>query len=115
MSTAHARFESHWGLFKEIPVGMLMALRFSGRSIGKFSGISGIVKGSPVFPLETFRLKCINHKETPVPGYSRRVCATILNFGEQEHKSISEWNLYRMEQILHSMDLSMEVPEIFGK
>ena len=29
--------------YKEIPVGMLMALRFSGRSIGKFSGISGIV------------------------------------------------------------------------
>ena len=94
--------------YKEIPVGMLMALRFSGRSIGKFSGISGIVKGSPVF-----RLECINHKETLVPGYSRRVCATILNFGEQEHKSISEWNLYRMEQILHSMDLSMEVPAIF--
>ena len=40
------------------------------------------------------------------------ICATILNFGDQ---SINEWNLCQMEHVLHSMDLSMEVFQSFGK
>ena len=34
------------------------------------------------------------------------ICATILNFGDE---SRNEWNLYKMEHVLHSMDLSVDL------
>ena len=45
-------------------------------------------------------------------GFHVDICATILNFGDE---SINEWNLCQMEHVLHSMDLSMEVPQSFEK
>ena len=73
-------------------------------------------KGSPVFPLETFRLKWMFHlrvsflKKSPVPRYSDDICATILNFSDER---VSKWNLCHMEHVLHSMNISMEVSQSF--
>ena len=76
----------------------------------------GLRKGSPVFPLETLRLKCMFHlrvsflKKSPVPGYSDDICANILNFSD---KRVSKWNLCHKEHVLHSMDISMDVSQSF--
>ena len=84
-----------------------------GHSTGKFPEISGILKGSPVFPL-----RILDEKTCSIYKFSQGITiysyATILSFGDG---SINEWNLCQMEHVLHSMDLSMEskFPEVFGK
>ena len=90
---------------------------FSERTTGKFPGITGIIKDSPVFPLENFRWKSMLHSRVFTRNHRQfqaihgDICATILNFGDER---INEWNLCQMEHILHSMDLSMEVSERFS-
>ena len=73
------------------------------------------VNGTPVFLLETFQWKCMFHlrvfkRNHQFQAIHSDVCVTILNFGDE---SMKEWNLCLMEHVLHSMDLSMKVSQIF--
>ena len=50
------------------------------------------------------------HKESPVPGYSGLNLSRYLEFFVM---SIKGWNWGQMENVRHSIDLSMEVSERF--
>ena len=48
-----------------------------------------------------------NHQVYAIYG---NICVTILNFGDE---SMKERNLCQMEQVLYSMEISMEVSQSF--
>ena len=80
---------------------------FVGSSTGNFPGISKILKRKPYFPVGNVPEKkhvlfTSFHKESPVPGYSRRYLFHHLEFWSREHK--------RMELVSNGTRSSLDGP-----